>query len=101
MSVTADKERAVVDGVPTSLYIGGEWRDTSDTLPVEDPSTGEALCEVADGQLDDAQAAQGTGHGHLRWWDRGVNESSRRTVAGRGRLAAHLTAPRPGARPCP
>jgi succinate-semialdehyde dehydrogenase/glutarate-semialdehyde dehydrogenase len=57
MSVTADKERAVVDGVPTGLYIAGEWRETPQTLEVEDPSTGEVLTEVADATEDDARAA--------------------------------------------
>ncbi len=51
-------ERAVVDGVRKQLYIGGEWRDGGGgTLAVEDPSTGEALCEVADGTPEDATAA--------------------------------------------
>ena len=57
MSVTADKEKAVVDGVPTGLYIGGEWRETSETIEVEDPSTGNVLTEVADATEDDARAA--------------------------------------------
>jgi succinate-semialdehyde dehydrogenase/glutarate-semialdehyde dehydrogenase len=55
----ATREQEVVDAVEKRLYIGGEWRDASggDTLAVEDPSTGEALCEVADGTPDDARAA--------------------------------------------
>jgi succinate-semialdehyde dehydrogenase / glutarate-semialdehyde dehydrogenase len=46
----ATSERTVVIGVSKQLFIGGEWRDASGggTLPVEDPSTAEALCEVAD-----------------------------------------------------
>ena len=57
----ATHEQAVVDRVPKGLYIGGEWRDASGggTLAVDDPSTGEALAEVADGQVDDAMAALG------------------------------------------
>jgi succinate-semialdehyde dehydrogenase/glutarate-semialdehyde dehydrogenase len=53
------QEQQVVRGVPTQLYIGGEWRDAAGggTLGVEDPSTGETLAEVADGQAEDAQAA--------------------------------------------
>ncbi len=49
-------ERAVLEGVPTELYIGGRWRAAtgSGTLPVEDPSTGETLVEVADAQPPDA-----------------------------------------------
>ena len=55
----ATQEQAVVDKVEKRLYIGGEWRDASggETLAVEDPSTGEALCEVADATPDDAKAA--------------------------------------------
>jgi succinate-semialdehyde dehydrogenase/glutarate-semialdehyde dehydrogenase len=55
----ATREQEVVEAVEKRLYIGGEWRDASGggTLVVEDPSTGEALCEVADGTPDDAKAA--------------------------------------------
>ena len=56
---TQTAEQAVVDGVPTQLYIGGEWRDAAEggTLAVEDPATGETIAEVADATVDDAQAA--------------------------------------------
>ncbi len=48
-------EQKVVELVPKQLLVGGEWRDgAGGTLPVEDPSTGEALCEVADATPDDA-----------------------------------------------
>jgi succinate-semialdehyde dehydrogenase / glutarate-semialdehyde dehydrogenase len=59
MSITADRETAVVEAAPTQLYIGGEWRDAAggETLAVEDPSTGETLVEVADATADDAVAA--------------------------------------------
>jgi succinate-semialdehyde dehydrogenase / glutarate-semialdehyde dehydrogenase len=55
----ATNEQAAVDAAPKQLLIGGEWRDASGgaTLAVEDPSTGEALCEVADATPDDAKAA--------------------------------------------
>src|SRR5215204_3167959 len=55
----ATKEQSVIDQVAKQLYIGGEWRDASggDTLPIEDPATGEALCEVADGTPEDAKTA--------------------------------------------
>jgi succinate-semialdehyde dehydrogenase / glutarate-semialdehyde dehydrogenase len=54
-----DSEQAVLDAVPTKLYIGGRWRPATGagTLPVEDPSTGEALIEVADAQPVDALEA--------------------------------------------
>jgi succinate-semialdehyde dehydrogenase/glutarate-semialdehyde dehydrogenase len=55
----ATAEQAAVDAAPKQLLIGGEWRDASGgaTLAVEDPATGEAFCEVADGTPDDAKAA--------------------------------------------
>ena len=51
--------KAVVDAAPKQLFIGGEWRDASkgETLAVEDPATGETLCEVADATPEDATAA--------------------------------------------
>ncbi len=57
--VTAEGETAVLAGVPTNLYIGGQWRAASagGTLAVEDPATGEPLIEVADAQPEDALAA--------------------------------------------
>ncbi len=53
------EERAVLDHVRKSLYIGGEWRQASGggTLSVEDPSIGEPLVEVADATPDDALSA--------------------------------------------
>jgi succinate-semialdehyde dehydrogenase / glutarate-semialdehyde dehydrogenase len=59
MSITTDNEAAVVQSAPNQLFIAGEWRDAAAgaTLPVEDPSTGETLVEVADATPDDAIAA--------------------------------------------
>ena len=59
--ITATEEHRVVEAVPKRLLIGGEWRDADGggTFTVEDPSTGEPLCEVADGSADDALAALG------------------------------------------
>src|SRR2546423_530375 len=55
----ATQEQTVVDKVEKHLYIGGEWIDATEerTLPVEDPATGEALCEVADATPEDAKRA--------------------------------------------
>ena len=59
MTITPEQERAVVDAVPKELFIGGTWRPAARgrTLPVEDPSTGTSICEVADADADDARAA--------------------------------------------
>src|SRR3954470_12850779 len=53
------REQSVVEAVHAQLLIDGEWRDASGggTLPVEDPSTGETLVEVADATVEDAKAA--------------------------------------------
>src|SRR6201997_3529833 len=57
-TITAPAEQKILNEVPKQLYIGGEWRDgAKGTLAVEDPSTGEALTEVADASTDDAKAA--------------------------------------------
>jgi succinate-semialdehyde dehydrogenase/glutarate-semialdehyde dehydrogenase len=57
-TITASQEQRVVDQVPKQLYIGGRWRAGSKgTIPVEDPSTGETLIEVADASVEDAKAA--------------------------------------------
>jgi succinate-semialdehyde dehydrogenase/glutarate-semialdehyde dehydrogenase len=57
-TITESQEQQVLDQVPKQLYIGGEWRDGAEgTLPVEDPATGQSLCEVADASTDDAIAA--------------------------------------------
>ena len=52
-------ERAALDAVPKQLLIGGTWRDATGggTLAVDDPATGEALCEVADATVEDGDAA--------------------------------------------
>jgi succinate-semialdehyde dehydrogenase/glutarate-semialdehyde dehydrogenase len=55
----AQQEQAVLRAVPKELFIGGQWRAATGggTLAVEDPSTGQALVEVADAQEQDAMAA--------------------------------------------
>jgi succinate-semialdehyde dehydrogenase/glutarate-semialdehyde dehydrogenase len=59
MTTSASAERSVVDHVRRQLFIDGEWRDATGggVLPVEDPSTGERLCDVADASPEDGQAA--------------------------------------------
>jgi succinate-semialdehyde dehydrogenase / glutarate-semialdehyde dehydrogenase len=59
MATIQSREAEVVDAVPKQLFVGGEWRDAGEggTLTVEDPATGEPLCEVADARPEDADAA--------------------------------------------
>jgi len=65
-----DSEQGVLKRVPKDLYIDGKWRAGTGggTLPVEDPSTGETLCEVADAQVDDALAALAAAAGKQSEW---------------------------------
>jgi succinate-semialdehyde dehydrogenase/glutarate-semialdehyde dehydrogenase len=57
-TISAPDEQRVVEQVPKQLYIAGEWRDgAKGTLSVEDPATGESICDVADASVDDAKAA--------------------------------------------
>ncbi len=57
-TITPSAEKQILDDTPKQLFIGGEWRDgAKGVLEVEDPATGEALCEVADASTDDAKAA--------------------------------------------
>jgi len=67
-TISPSAERAVLDAVPTQLFIGGEWRDGTGggTLPVEDPATGETLVEVADATVADGQAALAAADGAFR-----------------------------------
>jgi succinate-semialdehyde dehydrogenase/glutarate-semialdehyde dehydrogenase len=71
MSTTlAAAEASVIASVPHELFIGGRWRAASGggTLPVEDPSTGETLCEVADATGEDADAALAAAHETFKTW---------------------------------
>ncbi len=52
--VTADRERELLERIPTSLLVG-EWREPADgrRFEVHDPATGEVLAEIADGGVAD------------------------------------------------
>ncbi|HWS50881.1 MAG TPA: NAD-dependent succinate-semialdehyde dehydrogenase [Microbacterium sp.] len=63
----APAEQALLDSVPTGLFIGGHWTDaeTGGTFDVRDPATGEVIHSIADATpgdgiraLDAAVAAQ-------------------------------------------
>jgi len=57
--MTAERERALIESVPTGLYIGGEWREAEGgkRFGVEDPATGQLLLEIADASPADGMAA--------------------------------------------
>jgi len=52
-------ESALIDSVPTGLFIAGERREASDSarVDVEDPSTGQVIASVADASVADGDAA--------------------------------------------
>src|ERR1700730_6266283 len=52
-------ETEVLSNVPKELFIAGAWRpaDSGARLGVEDPATGQTLCEIADAGEADALAA--------------------------------------------
>ncbi len=56
---TVTREQSIVERAPKQLFIGGEWRDAerAATFAIEDPATGEAICEIANATPADAQAA--------------------------------------------
>ena len=60
-AMSPSEQQTVLDRTPTQLYIGGAWRPATGgaTLPVEDPSTGQTLVEVADATPEDALEALG------------------------------------------
>jgi succinate-semialdehyde dehydrogenase/glutarate-semialdehyde dehydrogenase len=65
-----DPVEAVVAAVPTKLYIGGVWRNSSDgsTIEVVDPSTARQLVSVASATADDAVAAVSAAEAALAQW---------------------------------
>jgi succinate-semialdehyde dehydrogenase / glutarate-semialdehyde dehydrogenase len=57
MAQTKDEQR-VLDAVAKQLLIGGKWKDGSgEPMTVEDPATGEPLCQIANATPEDAMAA--------------------------------------------
>ncbi len=52
-------EQKLLDRTPGGLFIGGEWRDSSDggTIDIEDPATGKTLKSIASATVGDGTAA--------------------------------------------
>ena len=65
-----DRERRVIDEVTKGLIIGGSVRDATEqkTFGVEDPSTGELLCDVADASPEDGMVALKAAHDAQPEW---------------------------------
>lgn len=70
MSAQQPTETEVIDAVPKQLFLGGSWRAASGerTFEVEDPSTGKALCAVADATAEDGLAALAAADTAQRDW---------------------------------
>ncbi|MBB6121634.1 NAD-dependent succinate-semialdehyde dehydrogenase [Nocardiopsis algeriensis] len=68
----SEQEARVVAQVEKRLFVGGTWRDAASgaTFPVEDPSTREVLCEVADAGKEDAFDALDAAHRAQESWSR-------------------------------
>ena len=59
LTLSSDRETALLASVPTGLLINGEWVEASDggTFNVHDPATGEVLAILASATSQDAVAA--------------------------------------------
>ncbi|WP_394835766.1 NAD-dependent succinate-semialdehyde dehydrogenase [Pendulispora rubella] len=53
----SERERAIIAAVSKQLFIGGAWRRAQRSFAVEDPSTGNTLCEVADASPEEGASA--------------------------------------------
>ncbi len=91
----------ILKGVPTQLYIGGQWRDASDgsSFAVENPATGETIATVASGTVEDAIAAVDAAQAAFADWaarsprERGeiLRKAYELIVADKERFAALIT----------
>jgi succinate-semialdehyde dehydrogenase / glutarate-semialdehyde dehydrogenase len=70
VTITDQREAAVLAAVPNQLLVGGSWRASSSgaTLPVEDPATGRTLVHVADATPADGEAALSAAVAASRSW---------------------------------
>ncbi len=95
------KTEDILKGVPTQLYIGGQWRDSSDgsSFAVENPATGETIATVASGTVEDAIAAVDAAQAAFADWaarsprERGeiLRKAYELIVADKERFAALIT----------
>ena len=62
VSTTSVDTKALLESLPTGLFIGGEWRDASsgETFDVQNPATGEVLATLQSANSDDALVALDT-----------------------------------------
>jgi succinate-semialdehyde dehydrogenase / glutarate-semialdehyde dehydrogenase len=71
MALTSEETR-VLSGVRTDLYLGGRWTPPASgrTVPVEDPSTGEVIAQVADATPQEGLEALRIAAEHQGGWAR-------------------------------
>ncbi|WBL33515.1 aldehyde dehydrogenase family protein [Sinirhodobacter sp. HNIBRBA609] len=70
---------------PAEILIGGQWLPTADRLPVENPSTGETIAEIARGTPANIDAAVVAAQGAL------AGEWGALTAAERGRVLMRMS----------
>ncbi len=58
----------LLNSIPTGLYIGGQWRDTSEHFDVSDPATAQVIASVASASAEDAIAAVSAAHDAGHSW---------------------------------
>jgi len=68
--IDAAQEQRILESVPSGLLIDGKWRPAAGgtTFGVEDPSTGNKIAEVANGDSADALEALAAAQGALPDW---------------------------------
>lgn len=69
---------------PTEILIGGDWRKTEHTLPVEDPSTGIEFARIGRGSTKDVDAAVAAARAALD------GDWGRMTAVERGRILTRI-----------
>ncbi len=71
MALSGDEAR-VVSAVRTDLFLGGQWQPSASgrTVPVDDPSTGEVIAEVADATAEEGLEALRIADEHQAGWAR-------------------------------
>jgi succinate-semialdehyde dehydrogenase/glutarate-semialdehyde dehydrogenase len=59
-----------LDGIPTELFVGGQWRDSEDgsRFDVGDPATGGVIASVANATVADGMAAVAAAHAAAPAW---------------------------------
>ncbi|MCE5973497.1 aldehyde dehydrogenase family protein [Sinirhodobacter sp. WL0062] len=70
---------------PAEILIGGRWLPTAEHLPVENPSTGETIAEIARGTPADIDAAVAAAQGAL------AGDWGALTAAARGRVLMRMS----------